>query len=282
VSVATRDDGGRLVLEETRAHDVTLLGAAQSIALNWKTSLKSIAYWAAWVCFEAWALRCQHVYLMNGWWMVLLVFWFTASVANPAHYYPGRLRFISLALVTIGAAFLIYGTFEWLQEIADGWSWGPPGQRFRLVAIPVRALVSAFLTAAILVPQLRRYMRPHSVVLLILAALPVGLAEYGSGIGSVVHWRQYWLGSCIELFIVIILPLVLVAVNDRLGTVPWRNGRFVTGLGRVWRGEAPIWVALIIMYPLTIAGVFALISSVMDIPIGNTRLERPQLRFCLS
>ncbi len=81
--------------------------------------------------------------------MVLLFFWLTANSVGPAHMIAGRLRLLSIGTATVGAAFLIYGTFEWLQEILEGWSWGPPGQWLRIVAIPLQAIAGAVLTAMV-------------------------------------------------------------------------------------------------------------------------------------
>jgi hypothetical protein len=227
---------------------------------------KSIGYWAAWLCFGAWAIRCHHYYLMDGWWMVLMVFWFTASAGSADRNVPLPLRFLSLAVVTVAASFLIYGTFEWLQEIADGWSLGPPGTWQDVFAIPLRAIVAALCTGVLLVLPLRRNLRPYSAALLFIASLPVGFAEYGSDLTSIPHWRQHGLSSCIELFILIILPLILTAIDARLETMRLSNGRLANALKPLWQGEVPAWFVLVVIYPVTLAGVFWLNTYLNDLP----------------
>jgi hypothetical protein len=273
VSVAVDQNGSGLVSSIAVPEDRDLViaatqdsvGASRALVTDWKSHLKLLAYWVAWVAFAAWAIERNHYYLMNGWWMVLLAFWFTCPSATRANCFQGKRQILLLALVTIAAAFLIYGTFEWLQEMADGWSWGPLGSWQRVVSIPLRTLVAAGLTAVLLVPLLRRPLNPYSAMLLIIAALTVGIAEYGSGLGSAVHWREHWLASCIELFSVIILPLVLAAVDGRLATIQWPSGPITKGAARLWRGETPTWVALLIVYPVTITGVIWLNAHIHDL-----------------
>jgi hypothetical protein len=210
------------------------------LASRWKTDLRSVRYWSAWSAFAAWALRCDHYNLFNAWWMILLAFWLTANEVDPAHTVSRRLRSVSIGVATAGAAFLIYGTFEWLQLIADGRSWGPPGQWLWVVAIPLRAIAVSAVTAVVLVPQLRRHFGLYSVALLMIAALSVGIFDFGSVLITAVQWREQWEASCIELFIVLILPMTLAAASERLKEVRWPTGYAASALSRWWRGTCPL------------------------------------------
>ncbi len=264
MSLATPRDGSRLLIGDASTR-TPALGPSRPFVSTWNASLKSIGYWAACVAFCAWAAQCDHYYLMNGWWMVLLFFWLTASDASPAHLVAGRGRVLAVGGATVAAAFLIYGTFEWCGEILDGWSWGPPGQWLRLVTLPVRAIAGSFLTALVVVPLLRRHFGSYSAPLLVVAALPVGIADFGAGLLSATHWHEHWKASCIELFIVIILPLSLAAASERLKSRQWATGRLATAISPLWHGHLPYWVALVIVYPVTIAGVLWLISWRKDL-----------------
>ena len=264
MSVATDEDGSHLLIGDAsiRTPDFS---PSRPFAASSTITLKSIGYWAAWVGFSAWAMQCDHYHLMNGWWMVLLVFWLTANEVEPAHTVARRFKWLSMGAATVAAAFLIYGTFEWFEEILDGWSWGPPGQWLRVVSLPLRAIAASSMTAVVLVPQLRRHLGPHSAPLLLIAALPVGIADFGAGLRSVAHWKEHWKASCIELFIVIILPLILAAASERLKLLQWPSGRLASAVSRLWYGRVPSPVASLIVYPVTIAGFFWLASRIKDL-----------------
>jgi len=271
VSVATHEDGSSLVIGGDAVPAATIRRSSEVVGLStplestWKINLKSLGYWAAWVIFGAVAFRCDHYYLLNGWWMVLLFFWFTANSVRPAHMVPGRLRLLSIGAATVGAAFLIYGTFEWLQEILEGWSWGPPGQWLRIVSIPLRAIAASITTAVVLIPQLRRHFGAYSPVLLMTASLPIGIADYGITLASATHWQAHLESSLIGIFLVIILPLILAAANDRIKPLRWPTGRLATGIARLWRGEVPTSFAIVIVYPVTIVGFLWLTSRIKDL-----------------
>ena len=220
VSVATNDDGSRLAVSGVAGvHDAAIrtpsgaVASSASVVSTWKTNFKAIGYWAAWVAFGAWAVRCDHYYLLNGWWMVLLFFWLTANGVIPAHLVHGRFRLLALGAATVAAAFLIYGTFEWFEEISSGWALGD--KWLLVVSLPLRALVASMCTAIALVPQLRRAFGPHSVLLFVIAALPTGIGEYGLDFARWSHWHAQWLSNYIRIFIIIILPLVLAATAER-------------------------------------------------------------------
>jgi hypothetical protein len=273
VSVATDQDGSSLLLgtafagvNHTAVRQPPVLCRSTPLPLSWWTDFRSVEYWVVWVAFGAWALQFNSFYLINGWWMILVAFWLTTNSVRPAHLIPGRLRLPAVAATTIVAAFLIYGTFEWLERILEGWSWGPPGQWLRIVALPLQAIAASVLTAIALVPQLRRHLGPHAVPLLILAALSVGIADFGVLLSSPTHWREHWKASCIELFAALILPLILAATSERLKTLRWPDGRWLVGAAKVWRGEAPTWVALLIVYPLTMTWVYWLNAGINDLP----------------
>jgi hypothetical protein len=273
VSVATDQDGSSLLLgtafvgtSNAALRKPPAIHRSTPLRLSWWTDVRSVEYWVVWAGFGAWATHCSSFYLMNGWWMILVAFWFTANSVRPAHLIPGRLRLPAVAATTLVAAFLIYGTFEWLDTILEGWSWGPPGQWLRIVALPLQAIAASSLTAIALIPQLRRHLGPYSVPLLLLAALAVGIADYGALLVSVTHWREHWKASCIELFAVIILPLILAATSERLTALRRPNGRSLMRIVKFWRGEVPTWVALVIVYPLTLTSVYWLNAGIDDLP----------------
>lgn len=192
--------------------------------------------------------------------MVLLFLWITANDVSPAHLVPGRLRWVSVGLATIGAAFLIYGTFEWLQEIWGAWSLG---DRWLLVAsLPLRALAASICTAIALVPQLRRAFGPHSALLCVIAALPTGISDYCLDFTKWLHWHAHWLSNYIRIFTIVILPLVLAATAERWKIVQLPNGRLSSRISQLWRGDLPVWAALVIVYPMTIAWVLWLMSRI--------------------
>jgi hypothetical protein len=263
LSVATDPDGSALIIGEATMGSPAL-EPSRSVVASWHVTLKSIGYWAAWIAFGAWALQCDHYYLMNGWWMVLLFFWLTANNVQPAHNAPRGFKWLSIGAATVAAAFLVYDTFEWLEKIVDGWSWGPPGQWLRLVAMLIRAIAASVLTGIVLVPQLRRHLGPYAVPLLLAAGLSVGIYDFGGALITAVHWREHWKASCIELFMVIILPLVLAAISERIKPLP--SGAIFGAISRLWRGEVPTWAVLVIVYPLTIIGVFWLDERYKDLP----------------
>ena len=172
----------------------------------------------------------------------------------------GTVRVLAIGGATVAAAFLIYETFQLVRERI--WRAG-------VGVHPANGCRSFHCHSR---PSLARSDRDRSRSAIATAfgslfcAAVVGrgvgdrIADFGAILVSATHWREHWKGSCIELFMVIIVPLSLPpSVNDlsRCSGQPdvW-HGHF----SMVARQRCQIGRLDVLVYPMTIAGVFWLVS----------------------
>ena len=228
-----------------------------------------LPYWAAWVCLGAWGFRFNDYDIFHAWWMILAVFLITAPAVYPACLLTGRLRVSAVALSTVAAGMLIYGTYEWLAEMLGGWSFGEAGSWMRVASLPLSALGCSALTAIVLVPTLGRTLGPFAVPLLLIAAVPTGLLDSGGWLLSADHWHHHLLENLILFFEAVILPLVVAATAQRLATLKNPRRGAVSALVRFWRGSVPTQVALLFIYPLTLGTVLYLHSLEKGLAQGH-------------
>jgi hypothetical protein len=215
------------------------------------------AYWSSWVLLGVGAaLQNDALNVFDAWWMVLGLFWISANAVHPIYLLPNRIRPFGIAIAGIAAGMLIYGTFTWFIQILSGWSLSESRGWHRVVALPLRAVFASLLTAIVLTPQLRRATGHYVVPFLLIAGAGTGLVLYSSAIFSAENWRQHWLSGCIEVFETLILPLVMAAVAQRQKRMAVSRWSWPAPIAFLWKGELSLRVALLVIYPLTLAGTF--------------------------
>lgn len=226
-------------------------------------SVTSTIYWTSWVCLGVWGFRFDTYDIVSGWWMVLGVFWFSASSIYPAHLSSERFRLLRIALVVAAAVMLIYGTYGWFFEILEGWAIVQPGHWLQLTSLPLRAVGASTLTAIALVPPLRRALGTSATCLLSLAALLPGLVEFGRAVFPVSGSHHHAISYAIELFDVCILPLIIAALTHRLSLVRLPAWMTTSRLARLWRGDVSLNVAFLWIY-----------SPIICLYLGECAIER--------
>ena len=219
----------------------------------------ALLYWGAWSVFGVWAVQRDLESLLNGWWMILFVFWFTANSIAPTARVQGRLAPIVMGLASIGAAFLLWGTYWEFDSIFEGLWVGPHGDKRGLFTFPIRGFLVSMYTAMVLVPQFNRIFGRYTVRLLMFAGMATVFQAYGSGLFNLKRWHEHRLTIYCFAFVVVIHPLMLAAFSERVQRWRWPDRAATRAIARVWNGELPVWVVILIEYPLTSAAVLELI-----------------------
>jgi hypothetical protein len=203
-------------------------------------SVIGTAYWVSWVCFGVWGFRFDPYYVVNAWWMVLGIFWFTVNWVYPVHALADRLHKVRMAVAVVVAGMLIYGTYGWLSEILDGWHIVQQGHWLRVASLPLQTVAASTITALAIVPLFRRGLGPRAPWLLSLAALPVGFILFGRSLISAPHWHDLPLSNAIKLFDTCILPLIIAAVSYRWPLAQLPRSLGATPIAGMWRGQVSV------------------------------------------
>ena len=102
---------------------------------------------------------------------------------------------LGAGIATIAAGLLIYETYQWLMGLFSELSVLEQDKKLHLLSFPLRSFLSAVLTAVVLVPRLRRALGPSAATLLLIAAIPTGIADYGLSLLNIERWTSHWLAE---------------------------------------------------------------------------------------
>jgi hypothetical protein len=215
-------------------------------------AILTVLYWSTWAIVGTGCLRFDNLTLFYVWWLVLGTLWVTAARVKPAHTLTPPTQWLALLATAISAALLIHWSYAWFLNLASGLRFGERGFWYG-IAFPLQGLLTAILTAVALIPVLTRALGPLSVPILLLAALPAGVAHFGSIFLSLDEWRKYPHVAEINLFDVVILPLIMAAAARRWRTFQLSRRQASNGpLVRLWRGDLSPTPVVWIVYPLTV------------------------------
>jgi hypothetical protein len=99
-----------------------------------------------------------------------------------------------------------------------------------------------------------------SLSFLFTAALWTGVINFAPALISVDHWRQHWLGGCLDLFETIVLPMVMVAMAQRKCVSSMFSGALTARIGCLSYGDMNLRTVFFVVYPLTLGSFLLLLK----------------------
>jgi hypothetical protein len=235
-----------------KSHDSPTTAFPVSPPVARRSAILTVLYWSTWAIVGTSCLRFDNLTLFYVWWMVLGALWLTAARVRPAHTLTPPSRWLAPLAAAVSAALLIHWSYAWFLNLTSGLRFARGGP-WSGTAFALQGLLAASLTAVALIPVLTRALGPLSVPILLLAALPAGVAHFGSIFLSLDEWREHPHAAEITLFDVVTLPLVMAAAATRWRTFELSRRQASNGpLARLWRGDLPSTPVVWIVYPLTV------------------------------